>query len=1269
MSEVYPAGPAGVPANLTKPSASYKRHAWLAVAGLLVFVAIYLSLAGWFCWTAYRLVSGALAPGGNLFMGIATGLPAALLAAFMLKALFFVRRARESKDIELTAGREPKLFEFLNRLADEAGAPRPHRVFLSPRVNAAVFYDLSVFNLFFPSKKNLEIGLGLVNVLNISEFKAVLAHEFGHFAQKSMAVGSWVYIAHQIAAHIVHQRDVIDSFLQGLSRIDLRVAWIGWLLRLVVWSIRSLLDTAFGLVVAAQRALSREMEFQADLVAVSLTGSDALVHALHKLHAADEAWDRAIGFANGEAQKGLAVGDIFAVQSRIIQKLGVILDDPAYGQIPPLPETDRQQHRVFSRALASPPKMWATHPENAAREENAKRHYIEGSIDERDAWRVFADAAQTRAEMSAHLLRGAELTEVPMAESLEQLNKQFNKAYLFPAFRGAYLGRSSVRYAESVNDLYETKLPQGDLKDTLDGLYPKSLSGQLERVRKLYEELNTLEGIRNKTLTVNGGIIRHRDRQIQRGELPQVIAELRAEIEEAEAVVRRHDRLCRSAHLLAARQLGGGWAECLKAQLALLHYADHTEAELRDAHGFLGNVVAVVTADGHVSGRELKRLLGAAAEAYRPLAAVFEQADQLQLGQLVGKQLEIEDWKAALGEFELPPPNKDNINQWMQVIDGWLGSTINALDSVRMAALEQLLKMEAHISRHCRADSSAGTAPAAPGVPEKYTTRVIGSERKRQTRLDLWDRFQTADGFFPGLLRFGVAAAIVGSVVVAGHFAGGATVNIYNGLAQPVTVEIAGLSARLAPFGADTLHLPNGGRQRVSAYTNGGQEIESFSVDTGSGFGEFVYNVAQASPLVEWTQTYGSAPGKPNRELGAPRWSAADADIYFDEPPESISSKGKGGTRRVLSGLGHHDPYDLLKLVGDGQQVDTMIRSHAEWDSGDSTFVAHWLQLAQDRGDIAPLLNARLSHHPNDVMAMRLQQDSAPDEPARTAVCERHRALADTNGADPNLQYLSSRCLADGLEKDRSFLSGMQRWPDNPWFNLAGGYVLAERQEWSGAAQAWQNALRGNNAFSDWIALDLARVLRLQQGHKAPLGELAQQSGSLAQMLQLEQGQDLEQSPYLAYSLLHRGELERAAQLAQALGDEQFRLLRLIAASDGAGVELVGSVQQLGADRGIDSSTVWLAWSQAAKSGRDPAPFEEWARAQEKSADTALAFLRRLHSGGAPAEAEKQLSGLQPGERGRLIAAGLVLLGDEAPAEWRQQAKALLFAPERPYFL
>ncbi|NNC25233.1 hypothetical protein HKX41_13935, partial [Salinisphaera sp. USBA-960] len=76
---------------------------------------------------------------------------------------------------------------------------------------------------------------------------AVLAHEFGHFAQRTMAVGRWVYVAQQIAAHIIAKRDAFDDFLRALSRFDLRVAWVGWILSLVVWSIRSLVEMVFRL--------------------------------------------------------------------------------------------------------------------------------------------------------------------------------------------------------------------------------------------------------------------------------------------------------------------------------------------------------------------------------------------------------------------------------------------------------------------------------------------------------------------------------------------------------------------------------------------------------------------------------------------------------------------------------------------------------------------------------------------------------------------------------------------------------------------------------------------------------------------------------------------------------------------------------------------------------------------------------------------------------------------------------------------------------------
>src|SRR6202012_5732895 len=62
----------------------------------------------------------------------------------------------------------------------------------------------SFWSMFLPVRKNLEIGLGLVNSINISEFKAVMAHEFGNFSQKSMKLGSFVYNVNRVIYNMLY---------------------------------------------------------------------------------------------------------------------------------------------------------------------------------------------------------------------------------------------------------------------------------------------------------------------------------------------------------------------------------------------------------------------------------------------------------------------------------------------------------------------------------------------------------------------------------------------------------------------------------------------------------------------------------------------------------------------------------------------------------------------------------------------------------------------------------------------------------------------------------------------------------------------------------------------------------------------------------------------------------------------------------------------------------------------------------------------------------
>ena len=175
------------------------------------------------------------------------------------------------------------------------------------------------------------------------------------------------------------------------------------------------------------------------------------------------------------------------------------------------------------------------------------------------------------------------------------------------------------------------------------------------------------------------------------------------------STVLAHDQRCRSAHLAAAAQLGSGWDAYLKGLLAILHYAEHNEANLRDAHGLLCNVVSVVTADGRVSGAERKRLLDACAEVHNALRHIYvDEGEAIVLDRTLARRLKVESWQQALGTFGLPTANENNVGEWLNAIDSWVSSAGSALSSLRQAALEQLLLAEAQVARFRREQHDAG---------------------------------------------------------------------------------------------------------------------------------------------------------------------------------------------------------------------------------------------------------------------------------------------------------------------------------------------------------------------------------------------------------------------------------------------------------------------------------------------------------------------------------------------------------------------------------
>ena len=495
--------------------------------------------------------------GSELIVGIVSG----LLCLFLVKGFFKWNRSDQTRRLEVTEKDQPVLFAFIRQLCHDTQAPLPHRVYLTSEVNAAVFYHESLLSLFLPTPKNLIIGMGLVNQLNLSEFKAVLAHEFGHFSQNSMKLGSYVYVSNRVISDIVFGRDWLDKVVAFLSGLDLRIAILAWVFRGILWALRRTLEGLFKVINFANSALSRQMEFNADLVAVSVTGSDALIHGLAKLDFASSCLQQALNDLAVAADHKLYSRDLFYHQSRANEYLRTLNNNPLLGQPPALPTDPEQIIEVFPPHDFSVPKMWATHPSNHDREVNAKRRYFRSPIDERSPWILFQDASAVRAELTLQLYQSVLPGQEVKMEAPEVVQAFIDAEHAETTYNPRYHGFYDYRHLnpgdldeliQSVtNEVSDTEL----LAEQRALLYGDDFRNRMETHKAREKDYKRLAALAHGAVELTGSDFQFRGERYQIADTQRLIEQLSKELNEDIEWMTGMDRQVFLVHYRLARQI------------------------------------------------------------------------------------------------------------------------------------------------------------------------------------------------------------------------------------------------------------------------------------------------------------------------------------------------------------------------------------------------------------------------------------------------------------------------------------------------------------------------------------------------------------------------------------------------------------------------------------------------------------------------------------------------------------------------------------------
>jgi heat shock protein HtpX len=180
-------------------------------------------------------------------------------AILIILAVIPHRSHFKAPGLSLDSEKQPEIFKLISEMAQKTQQKLPSEVFLTADLNAGVFEYGGFWGL--KSRRVLLIGLPLLQVLNVTELRSVIAHEFGHYFKGDTKLGPWVYktrsaILRTVAALSQHSNFIQTPFIL-YGKIFLRIT----------------------------HGISRHQEYTADRLAAEIIGKTTVIETLQKIQA------------------------------------------------------------------------------------------------------------------------------------------------------------------------------------------------------------------------------------------------------------------------------------------------------------------------------------------------------------------------------------------------------------------------------------------------------------------------------------------------------------------------------------------------------------------------------------------------------------------------------------------------------------------------------------------------------------------------------------------------------------------------------------------------------------------------------------------------------------------------------------------------------------------------------------------------------------------------------------------------------------------------
>lgn len=522
-----------------QPSSNFKKMAINAIVAIMSFIFVYLILLilG-IVLTALCIYGGiALIIAAPKFITIVIGIGLASLGImifiFLIKFLFKEHEIDKSHLTEVYRKEYPALFNFIEEIATEAKVKSPKKIYLSRDVNAAVFYNSSFWSMFFPVRKNLQIGVGLINTVTEQELKAIIAHEFGHFSQRSMSVGSYVYNVNEVIFNMLYDNSSFDQNIQAWANISGYFSIFVIIAVKIIHAIQWILKKMYGVVNIRYMALSREMEFHADEVAANIAGSKPLIDSLLRLELSQFAYNSTLNFYEHKSENNIISKNIYKDQLYTLELLAKENNIPIKDGLPLVTVSDINK----SRSKIKIEDQWASHPSTEERVDALRKLNITKNENRENlAITLLPDKEKVGEELTKLIFYYSTFRKETVVMDNEEFRKDFQRNIIVNQFPKEYNS-----YYDNKNPISFDleKITNFELSDTIDTLFQKEKVDIVYNLIALEGDKSLLESISKKEIEIK--TFHYEESTYNAKQAESLIVEINKKIEESKSLIKEND--------------------------------------------------------------------------------------------------------------------------------------------------------------------------------------------------------------------------------------------------------------------------------------------------------------------------------------------------------------------------------------------------------------------------------------------------------------------------------------------------------------------------------------------------------------------------------------------------------------------------------------------------------------------------------------------------------------------------------------------------------